>query len=280
MEIIIAGNAGFCWGVKRAMKAAEDSTATNQGPVTSLGPIIHNPTIVERLKEKGLHTAKNLDEINTGTVLIRAHGVPPKTMTEIQEKGLKVVDATCPIVKKSQRYAQRLTEQGYQVVIIGDKNHPEIIGILGHTDGKAIVIDTPEEAEKLEIQGKIGLIVQTTHSADEYRKIEDILKKRGAEVFASDTLCFETTRQQSSAVEVSRQVDVMIVVGGRNSANTVRLYNLCRETGVDTWHVESAQELQPEWFIGKNKVGLTGGASTPDYLINEVAEWVASLPTP
>jgi 4-hydroxy-3-methylbut-2-enyl diphosphate reductase len=279
MEVIIADRAGFCWGVKRALKIAEKTAEESQGTtVTSLGPIIHNPAIVEKLQQKGLKTERNLEDIHEGTVIIRAHGVPPDTLEEIQQKGLKVVDATCPIVKKSQRFAKRLTDEGYQVIIVGDKNHPEIIGILGHSNGSAIVLDDPEEASKVPLRDKVGLIAQTTHTVEEYERIQEVIRPRVKEMKACDTLCFETTRQQSSSVEVASQVEVMVVVGGRNSANTVRLANMCRETGVDTYHVESAEELQPEWFIGKKKAGVTGGASTPDFLINDVVQWLKDLP--
>jgi 4-hydroxy-3-methylbut-2-enyl diphosphate reductase len=280
MEVIIADRAGFCWGVKRALKIAEKTAEESRGTmVTSLGPIIHNPAIVEKLQQKGLKTERNLEDIHEGTVIIRAHGVSPDTLEEIQQKGLKVVDATCPIVKKSQRFAKRLTEEGYQVIIVGDKNHPEIIGILGHSNGSAIVLDDPEEASKVPLRDKVGLIAQTTHTVEEYERIQEVIRPRVKEMKACDTLCFETTRQQSSSVDVARQVDVMVVVGGRNSANTVRLANMCRETGVDTYHVESAEELQSEWFKGKKRAGVTGGASTPDFLINDVMQWLKDIPS-
>ncbi len=279
MDILVADRAGFCWGVKRALKIAEKTAEESQGTtVTSLGPIIHNPAIVEQLHQKGLKTEKNLEDIREGTVIIRAHGVPPETFQEIEHKGLKVVDATCPIVKKSQRYAKRLTDEGYQVVIVGDRNHPEIIGILGHSNGNAVVLDDPEEADKVSLKEKVGLIAQTTHTVEEYERIQEVIRPRVKEMKACDTLCFETTRQQSSSVEIARQVDIMIVVGGRNSANTVRLANMCRETGVDTYHVESAAELKLEWFSGKKKAGITGGASTPDFLIEAVVRWIREIP--
>ena len=277
MEVLIADHAGFCWGVKRALKIAEQTADSSEGTVTSLGPIIHNPAIVQKLHDKGLRTEKEADDIQEGTVIIRAHGIPPATFTKLEEKGLKVVDATCPIVKKSQRYAQRLTEQGYQIIIVGDKNHPEIIGILGHTNGNAMVIDSPDELDNVQLQDKVGLLAQTTHTVEEYEKIQHAVEPKVQEMKACDTLCFETIRQQTSSVEIARQVDIMVVVGGRNSANTVRLANMCKETGVDTYHVESVTEIKPEWFEGKHKAGVSGGASTPDFLIQEVVEWIFQI---
>ena len=277
MQCEIADHAGFCWGVKRALKIAEKTAAESEGPVTSLGPIIHNPTIVDNLHRQGVATEKDVDAIESGTIVIRAHGIPPETFKKIEEKGLKVADATCPIVKKSQRFARRLTEQGYQVVIVGDRHHPEIIGILGHTDGTAVVIDSPEELNQAQLRDKVGLIAQTTHSVAEYKTVEDAVASRVPESKACDTLCFETVRQQANTVELAQRTDVMIVVGGRNSANTVRLANMCKSTGVETFHVENAEELKLEWFAGKSFAGVTGGASTPDFLIHEVAEWIEKL---
>jgi small subunit ribosomal protein S1 len=277
MQVEIADHAGFCWGVKRALKIAEKTAAESEGPVTSLGPIIHNPTIVDNLHKQGVATEKDVDAIESGTIVIRAHGIPPETFKKIEEKGLKVADATCPIVKKSQRFARRLTEQGYQVVIVGDKHHPEIIGILGHTDGTAVVIDNPEELEHVQLRDRVGLIAQTTHSVAEYKTAQEAVTARVQEARACDTLCFETVRQQANTVELAKKTDVMIVVGGRNSANTVRLSNMCKSTGVETYHVECAEELQKDWFEGKTYAGVTGGASTPDFLIHEVADWIQKL---
>lgn len=277
MQVEIADHAGFCWGVKRALKIAEKTAAESEGPVTSLGPIIHNPTIVDNLHRQGVATEKDVDSIESGTIVIRAHGIPPETFKKIEEKGLKVADATCPIVKKSQRFARRLTEQGYQVVIVGDKHHPEIIGILGHTDGTAVVIDSPEELQQIQLRDKVGLIAQTTHSVEEYKTVQESVAARVPESRPCDTLCFETVRQQANTVELAKKTDVMIVVGGRNSANTVRLANMCKHTGVETYHVESAEELKKDWFDGKSFAGVTGGASTPDFLIQEVADWIQKL---
>ena len=277
MQVEIADHAGFCWGVKRALKIAEMTAADSDGPVTSLGPIIHNPTIVENLEKQGVFTEKDIEEIEFGTVVIRAHGIPPEIFKKIEEKGLKVADATCPIVKKSQRFARRLTEQGYQVVIVGDKHHPEIIGILGHTDGTAVVIDSPEELEQVPLRDKVGLIAQTTHSLTEYKTVQETVANRVPDSKPCDTLCFETVRQQSNTVELAKKADIMVVVGGRNSANTVRLANMCKTTGVETYHVECAEELKKEWFDGKSYAGVTGGASTPDFLIHEVADWIQKL---
>ena len=251
MEVILAEHLGFCYGVKRAIEIAREN-ASPDGTSSTLGPIIHNPQMVERLKEEGVGTVSTLDEMQDGTVIIRSHGVGPAVYAQAEQRGLNLVDATCPHVKKAQLSAKQLSEEGYTVVIIGEKNHPEVKSIFEWTAQLAHIIESEEEAAALPTFGKLGVVCQTTFSSDRFRRI-----------------CTATDMRQSAAMDLAEHVDVMIVVGGKNSANTMRLAQLCSEK-CRTYHIETADELQSDWLNHINKIGITAGASTPDWIIKEV----------
>lgn len=269
MKIIVAQHRGFCYGVKRAVDMAQDCADT-PGQAVTLGPIIHNPQMVQRLEAQGIGMAHTLEEIGGGTVIIRSHGVGPDTYKLAKEMGLRVVDATCPHVKKAQQAAKELAESGYQVVIIGEKKHPEVKSIFEWSGKKAYIIETKDEAEGISFHDKLGIVAQTTFASDGFQDIVDVLKTKTNDINIKRTICTATDLRQQAALEVAVQVDVMIVIGGRNSANTTHLAELCMQSGCRTYHIETAEELQPEWFAGSNLVGITAGASTPDWLIEEV----------
>ena len=268
MEVILAEHLGFCYGVKRAIEIARQNASTD-GTSSTLGPIIHNPQMVERLKNEGVGTIGSLDEMADGLVIIRSHGVGPKVYEEAEFRGLELVDATCPHVKKAQLSAKLLSEEGYTVVIVGEKNHPEVKSIFEWTEQNAYIIETEAEVDALPSIGKLGIVSQTTFSGEKFRSIVSCLLEKSREIKILRTICTATDLRQASALELAKNVDVMIVVGGKNSANTSRLAKLCA-TKCKTYHIETVAELQDEWFDHVNKIGITAGASTPDWIIKEV----------
>ncbi|GAA0207314.1 4-hydroxy-3-methylbut-2-enyl diphosphate reductase [Selenomonas dianae] len=268
MEVILAEHLGFCYGVKRAIEIARENASPN-GTSSTLGPIIHNPQMVERLKNEGVGTVGSLDEMKDGLVIIRSHGVGPKVYEDAESRGLELVDATCPHVKKAQLSAKLLSEEGYTVVIIGEKNHPEVKSIFEWTARGAYIIETEAEAEKLPRIGKLGIVSQTTFSAERFQRIVSRLLEKSREIKILRTICTATDLRQTAALELAEKVDMMLVIGGKNSANTSRLAQICA-TKCKTYHIETVAELQDDWMKGVNKIGITAGASTPDWIIKEV----------
>ena len=268
MEVLLAENLGFCYGVKRAIQLAEDAASLAKDAFT-LGPILHNPQMVAKLAEEGVGKIDSLDELDSGTVIIRSHGVGPSVYEKIEQKGLHTIDATCPHVLKAQRSAKELAEAGYQVVIVGDKNHPEVKSILQWAGEGSVAVNDETEAEALPAMRRIGVVSQTTFSSAKFKSIVMVLLDKSLEVKIMRTICTATDQRQSAAVKLAQEVDFMIVIGGRNSANTTRLAQLCAEK-CKTYHIETADEVCDEWFANNKKIGITAGASTPDWIIKEV----------
>ena len=268
MEVILAEHLGFCYGVKRAIEIARQN-ASSDGSSSTLGPIFHNPQMVERLKNEGVGTVGSLEEMDDGLIIIRSHGVGPKVYEEAESRGLELVDATCPHVKKAQLSAKLLSEEGYTVVIVGEKNHPEVKSIFEWTAQDAYIIETEAEANALPRIGKLGIVSQTTFSGDRFRSIVSCLLEKSREIKILRTICTATDLRQAAALDLAEKVDVMLVIGGKNSANTTRLAQLCA-TKCKTYHIETVEELQDDWIKDVNKIGITAGASTPDWIIKEV----------
>ncbi len=268
MEVILADYLGFCYGVKRAITIAQEN-ASADGTASTLGPIIHNPQMVERLKNEGVGTVDRLAEMDKGTIIIRSHGVGPQIYTEAEERGLELVDATCPHVKKAQLSAKALVDDGYRVVIIGEKRHPEVHSIFEWSSGKAAIVETEEEADALAPCAKLGIVCQTTFSGAKFKQIVARLLEKSRDIRIQRTICTATDQRQSAALDLAAKVDLMIVIGGKNSANTTRLAQICAEKCL-TYHIETAAELQDKWFDKIEKIGITAGASTPDWIIKEV----------
>lgn len=275
LETITAEEAGFCFGVQRAVDIAIKAVKNHENKdVYTLGPIIHNPQVVQKLENLGVKAIDSIDEIEQGVIIIRSHGVEPKILEKAKDKGLHIIDTTCPYVKNAQKYAAKLVEEGYQTFIYGDKNHPEVKGIYGATNKKANIINSKKELLSKNIKEKIGFVAQTTKSPTSYKKLisEVIIKTNELKVF--NTICNTTEVRQNSALELAEKVDVMFVIGGHNSANTNRLAEICKKTQTPTYHIETADEIDPSWINGKEKIGITAGASTPDWLIKEVIEFM------
>lgn len=276
MEIILAKAAGFCFGVKRATSMAFHEAEAGGSDTYTLGPIIHNPQMVDKLSSAGVGMKRDIEDIKHGTVIIRSHGVTRQEMERAGEKGLRIVDATCPFVKKAQDLTDLLREQDYFVVIVGDEEHPEVKSIISYGGKDVIVIDSPEKAKVLPKKKKIGIVAQTTQSFDNFKAIVNECLGKAGELRVFNTICGATAIRQDQSSDIAREVDCMIVVGGYSSANTKRLAEICKEIQPNTHHIEVANELAPEWFKGVSRVGVSAGASTPDWVIDEVIEKIKS----
>ena len=282
MEIVLANEMGFCFGVRRAVEMMEEATQ-DQGSMVSLGSVVHNPQVVAQLREKGLDVIASLSEVSERPVAITAHGVSENVVRELESRGVPVVDTTCPIVTRSQQWAKRLADDGFAVLIFGDPNHKEVRGVLGWAEGKAFAVPTVEALDDLpdELPSRIGVLSQTTetegHFAEFVRALLERRMDRISELRVINTLCNATTNQQAAAQELAHQVDLMFVIGGRESANTRHLAEVAREEGVETHQVESADEIRPEWLNGHQRVGVTAGASTPDDAVDAVVTRLREL---
>ena len=268
LEIIIAEHAGFCFGVRSAILTAEE--AARKEPVFSLGPLIHNQQETARLEKLGIKEKNGLMK-EKGSVLIRTHGVGPDVYTKLKKQGQKIIDTTCPHVRKAQMAAKEAQEQGYQVLILGDENHAEVQGILAWTEKKAVVIASLEELKKLELQDKVALLAQTTEKETRFNELVNYLETKDIDLKILPTICSATRIRQTVAAKLAQEVDLMIVVGGQHSSNTKKLTEICQKY-VPTYQVEKAHDLQFCWFQNKLKVGVTAGASTPDWIIKEVVK--------
>ncbi len=281
MEIIIAKHAGFCFGVRRAVNIAERAVEDiKNGPIYTDGPIIHNPQEVNRLKERGVIPG-TFEEFKEGsTVIIRSHGIPPDRERALKNKGLNIIDATCPYVKAVHEAVTKLVKEGYFVVIIGEKNHPEVIGAYGYlkdAGGEGIIVETLEDIELVKDKEKVGVVSQTTQHEEFFKKIVGEIAIWIKELKIINTICNATSERQEGVYELAPKVDVMIVVGGKNSGNTRRLYNIAKSLNERSYHIETADELEEEWFKGANKVGITAGASTPDWIIESVRKRIKEI---
>jgi 4-hydroxy-3-methylbut-2-enyl diphosphate reductase len=276
MEIILAKQAGFCFGVKRATQMAFEAADKGEDTFT-LGPIIHSPQVVQRLEEMGVKVLEDLSALASGTIIIRSHGVASEELDEAVRKKLKIVDATCPFVKKAQEHVKSLSQAGYDVVVVGDADHPEVQGIVSYAKGRVYVVGSGEEAARLPRMGKIGVVAQTTQSFENMKNVVNECLKKGGEIRVFHTICDATAVRQEEAKALARRVDCMIVIGGYNSANTKRLAEVCAELQPKTYHIETAQQLDPLWFEGVGRVGITAGASTPKWLIDEVMERIGQI---
>ncbi|MBI2955357.1 MAG: 4-hydroxy-3-methylbut-2-enyl diphosphate reductase [Chloroflexi bacterium] len=276
----LAKQMGFCFGVRRGITLAE-RVAKERGPVQTLGAIVHNRQVVDRLAEMNVGVAHSLDEVEANRVIIATHGVPRTVMDEARQRGLEIVDATCPYVRAIQEKARKMHEAGFQVVVFGDRGHTEVVGIVGWTDGQAMVAGDADDLATLRLSRKVGVVAQTTQSIMDY---EALIARLTAQHLAAclelrvhNTICNATAERQAAALDLAESTEVVIVVGGRDSANTRRLVELCHGKGVPTYHVESAAEIASSWLTGHSLIGVTAGASTPDWVIQEVIEKIEAF---
>ncbi len=263
MKVTVARHAGICYGVERALKLADEAAATGR-TVHTLGPLIHNPQAVDALRARGVGVAASLDEADEGILVIRSHGVDPAIIEAAREKGLDVIDATCPFVSSAQQAAAQLKADGYTVVIVGEADHPEVEGIVGLTGGDALVVEEVTDIPERLPSRRVGIVVQTTQTLERLNEVVAALLPRVSELKVHNTICSATGKNQRSAQDLARTVDAMVVVGGHNSGNTSRLAEICRAVNPRVHLVETADELDPAWFKGVRTVGVSAGASTPD----------------
>ena len=271
MRVLVAEKCGFCPGVRNAIHTAEKvlAQARGQEQVYCLGPIIHNEDAVERLAGAGLRTVQAVDEIGQGTVLIRSHGVAPRELDRLRGKGLRIVDATCVLVKRVQQLAKQLEEEGYQVVIIGEENHPEVQGVMGCVKN-VVVVAEENDLDRLPSDGRLGIVCQTTQSPENFARMLGAIGRGGfRELKVINTLCKEAVKRQESAIALCQKVDIMFVLGGLHSGNTRRLAELCQNHNRQTFHLQNWDELDKNILAGKNIAGVTAGASTPSWVIDE-----------
>ncbi|MFA4906113.1 MAG: 4-hydroxy-3-methylbut-2-enyl diphosphate reductase [Candidatus Margulisiibacteriota bacterium] len=271
MDILIAEHSGFCEGVERAYRIALEQSRQGR-PVFMLGNLVHNSQVVEKLKNGGVRSVKSLSEIpigSNGILLISAHGVSPEVYDQARALGLEIVDTTCPWVKKAQKIAKELNDEGRLVVIVGDKGHPEVKGLVGWARGKAKVIENIKDIESLG-NIKVGVLAQTTQAEEHFKRLTEDLKKKVKDLKVFNTICGATSKRQAAAVEIAGKVELMLVIGDKMSANTKRLTELCSGTGTETHQIQTVKELDQGWLKGKDKVGITAGASTPEWVIEEV----------
>jgi len=267
MNVKIARNSGFCFGVKRAINIAMEAAQKDHDIVT-LGPIIPNPQMVSKLETSGIHKVEDLDEINGRSTIIRSHGVEKEILDQLQGKGIEVINATCPYVSKTQQVAKELHEKGFQVIIMGDADHPEVIALRSYVEGDVLIVNDPAQLQDLKFN-KVGVISQTTKHVEDLEAVVKTLVSRSNEIHVVNTICNATTIRQNSTLDLAKESDLMIVIGGKNSSNTKMLAKICRKF-VQTFHIETEYEIDKEWFKDKENIGITAGASTPDWIIVEV----------
>jgi 4-hydroxy-3-methylbut-2-en-1-yl diphosphate reductase len=270
LTIRLSDCAGFCWGVERALEVARRAAAEAPKPVTTLGPLIHNPGVIADLQRLGVGVASGLDDIPTGTVILRSHGVPKETREELAAAGLSILDATCRYVTSAQEKAALLRDQGYLVVIVGEKDHPEVLALRSYAGEDSLVAETPHDLPAELPNPRVGVVVQTTQSKERLAELVAYLAPRTRELLVHNTICSATQRRQTAAIAMAREVDVVIVIGGKDSGNTRRLAELCAAEQPRTYHVENAAEIDPSWLEGAHVVGVTAGASTPPEQIEAV----------
>jgi|YelNatPaOPRAMG01_1025707.scaffolds.fasta_scaffold00315_56 4-hydroxy-3-methylbut-2-enyl diphosphate reductase len=277
MEIVLAEEYGFCFGVRRAISLAEKA-ASSGSKVATLGPIIHNPLEVERLNRIGLRMVEGIDELEPGEiVLIRSHGVPVEILKELKKRNIRIINATCPLVARAQGMVSFLASNNYSVIIIGEKGHPEVEGLLSFGKGKASIVTSKEEIDSITLDKSIGVVAQTTFSFDKFEDILGEIIKKGWEIRVFNTLCDASQRRQKAMENLSEISDVIIVIGGKNSANTRRLAEIGVKKGIETYHIESWEEVDPKWFYNKERIGITAGASTPDWVIDKVIDKINEI---
>lgn len=270
MKILIAKSAGFCMGVRRAVEIALNAANKSQGPISTYGPLIHNPQAIRLLEEKGITVVDAVPPSGAGIILIRAHGIPPGEKAGLEKAGFTVVDATCPRVVKVQAIIRRYASRGFSVIIVGDRDHPEVIGLLGHAHGRGVAVERLEDLERLPVFEKAIMVAQTTQNTRLFEQIGSRTAEKFPHYQIFNTICGSTEKRQAEVARLSRSVDAVIVVGGRNSGNTRRLVEIARESGKPAQHVETEADLDTARLESVRSVGITAGASTPNWIIKNV----------
>ena len=276
MKIELAESYGFCYGVKRAIKIAQENPNS-----ATFGPIIHNIDEINRLKKDyNVDLVENVeDALKFDTIVVRTHGITKENLKTLKKHGKKVINATCPFVTTPQQIVEKMSKEGYTIVIFGDKNHPEIKGVASYSVDKERTFIVLEESELigLALGSKVAVVAQTTRKPEKFKQIVGAISVRAAEVRAFNTICNATFENQDAAAKLAKKADIMIVIGGKHSSNTKQLFNICKDICKDSYHIENESELKKEWFKGKNLCGISAGASTPDWIIRKVVKKIEDL---
>ncbi len=277
LTIIGVDEAGFCFGVRRALQLANEATEKHS-EVACLGPLIHNRQVVEDLEQRGMHVVEGIEDVPPGSAaLVRAHGAGPVVYEAAEEREIELIDATCPFVRRVQQAAARFVEDDYQVLVLGERDHPEAQAIVAHAGGRATIVQDADELDGVSVTDRVAVVCQTTQRLDKLQELVSALLPEIAELRVANTICDATSKRQKASLGVARQVDLMLVIGGYHSANTNRLAQICCGTGTRTEHIETADELRGEWLEGVTTVGITAGASTPPEAIAEVRQRLLDL---
>jgi 4-hydroxy-3-methylbut-2-enyl diphosphate reductase len=276
MEIIIADKSGLCYGVKRALQLALTTRRRKNGRVLTLGELIHNPMAIASLKKKGIQAVRDPGSIREGTVIIRSHGVAPAVYKALKKKRVEIVDATCPIVKKIQGLVEGLARKGEEIIIVGNPAHPEIQGLVGYSDGRGRIIEDEGQARRLPSRKKRFVLAQSTQDLFLFGRVVAALLERTEELGVYNTICHFTQTRQRSTSELAARVDTLFIVGGKNSSNTHKLYQISKRVQPNTHFIESASQITPRLLRGAKKIGISGGASTPPEAIEEAVAKIKS----
>lgn len=279
MHVKLVDATGFCMGVQRAVSMTLKAADRGESKICTYGPLIHNPQVIELLKGKGIEIISDLRELHSGIVVIRAHGISPQKKKEIEETGAQILDATCPRVKRVQKIIRQYATQGYATLIVGDKEHAEVVGLLGFSQGKGFVVTSEEEVEDLPGLKKVCVVAQTTQNERSFNQVSRRVKERFTESLIFNTICDSTQKRQGKTLELARQVDGMVVVGGKNSGNTLRLVKLSESTGTPTFFIEHEDELDMERLKFLATVGVVGGTSTPLWILERVVKRIEEAGT-
>jgi 4-hydroxy-3-methylbut-2-enyl diphosphate reductase len=277
MKILVAETAGFCWGVRRALDQAVDLAKKTDGPVQTFGPLIHNAQVMEELTDQNIHALEQVEDVRGGPVLVRAHGVRPEVFDQLRATGAEVFDATCPLVRKVQKIITKYEDQEYDIVIVGDDHHAEVVGLRGYARDRCYVVADENEADQLPEFDKVCVVSQTTQNDGTFDRVVEKVREKARVVRAMNTVCEPTRDHQTETIDLAKRVDLMVVVGGHHSANTCRLATLAEDEGAQVLHIETDGEITEEQFQDCNTIGVTAGASTPEWMINRVVEKIESF---
>ena len=274
MEVKLADNYGFCFGVKRAIKIAEENPSSH-----TIGPLIHNPKEIERLWNNfRVDVVENLDHLQPNErAIVRTHGIEKDKLQTLKDKNLDVIDATCPYVTKPQEIVASMSAEGYDIVIFGDIKHPEVKGVMSYATTNVHVVMRCDELKNVRLKEKIAIVSQTTKREEDFLKVVDYLVTRYKEVRVFNTICNATFDNQNAAKKLAGEVDVMLIIGGKNSSNTKQLYEICLQNCPSSYLIEGTEDIKTEWFEGKKICGITAGASTPDWIVQDVISSVSRI---
>ncbi|MFN3966830.1 MAG: 4-hydroxy-3-methylbut-2-enyl diphosphate reductase [Endomicrobiia bacterium] len=275
-KIVISKKAGFCPGVKKAVYLAETLSKKYPVPIYTAGPLIHNPLEIKRLSKIGIKPISNIEKIKRGTLIIRTHGLPKDTIYRLKKKNLNIIDATCLFVKRVQQLVENLSKQKYNIIIIGEKNHPEVISLVSYSQTPVAVINKEDEIKNITLKEPIAIVSQTTQSEEKFNFLVSKLKKKYKNLVVFNTICNASEKRQKETEKIARKVDIMLVIGGKNSGNTTRLKEISSKY-VKTYHIESKDEIKKAWFKNTKRIGITAGASTPEWVIKDVIEYLKQI---